>query len=104
MTAYSLRILEFPTGASSVELESSTLKADVAQALSRYADECGPYGLQSWAEARGHKLYYVDNCWVRARVRGRDIAAFLAERLKSPPALGRNIQADGEYLIEAEEY
>ena len=37
MTAYSLRILEFPTGASSVELESSTLKADVAQALSRYA-------------------------------------------------------------------
>ena len=104
MTHYSLRIVEVPPGADTAQLESSSLRAPIAQGLALYAADCGPYGLAGWAEPRGHALYYVDNCWVRARVRGRDIPAFFAQVLKSQPVLDPAIRPDREYLIEAEEY
>ena len=104
MTSYSLRILEFPSGADTAALESSVFRAPVAQGLAAYARLCGPYGLSGWAEPRGHALYYVDNCWVRARVRGSDVADFIAQVLNGEPPLDPDIQPDQEYLIEAEEY
>ncbi|MDP3495150.1 MAG: hypothetical protein Q8R82_18730 [Hyphomonadaceae bacterium] len=104
MTAYSLRILELPSGVSQDALEKSTLDAPTAQALSLFAEQCGPYGLSDWAKPRGHSLYYVDNCWVRARVYGRDIPAFFADVLGGEPQLAPRIEPDREYLIEAEEF
>jgi hypothetical protein len=104
MTAYSLRILHFAADASLEALESSALETSLVQSLSLHASECGPYGLQYWAGPRGHPLYYVDNCWVRARVHGKDLPSFFADVLKGGPRLGPAIQPDAEYLIEAEEY
>lgn len=104
MTAYSLRIVALPTQADEATFESGALRAEIAQSLSQYADLCGPYGLAGWAEPRGHTLYFVDNCWVRARVRGRDIPAFFADVLRGEPTIDPQIEADQEYLIEAEEY
>src|SRR3954447_3496062 len=104
MTAYSLRIFELPPGATPAHLEAPDFSAPVAQGLARYADQCGPYGLQAWAERRGHDLHYVDNCWVRARVLGRDLPAFFQDVLKAEPHLNPAIRPDQEYVIEAEEY
>jgi hypothetical protein len=104
MTMSSLRIVALPENATVEVLESGLMKAPVVQSLSAHADACGPYHLQDWAKARGHALYYVDNCWVRARVRGSDVPAFLREVLKGAATLDPDIHANAEYLIEAEEY
>ena len=104
MTAYSLRIVVVPNEADEATFESGALRAKTAQSLPQYADRCGPYGLAGWAEPRGHTLYYVDNCWVRARVRGSDIPAFFADVLNGEPTVDPEIEPDQEYLIEAEEY
>jgi hypothetical protein len=104
MTAQSLRILERPADASPTNLEHYALDAAVAQGLSLYATMCGPYELAAWSESRGHALHYVDNCWVRADVNGRDVVAFFAEVLKSEVQPSARIDPDRRYLIEAEEY
>ncbi len=104
MTAYSLRIVAVPTHADEDTFESGALQARTAQSLAIYANRCGPYALAGWAKPRGHTLYYVDNCWVRARVRGCDIPVFFAEVLNGEPGVDPEIEPDQEYLIEAEEY
>lgn len=104
MTAYSLRILQWPAGVTKAELERGVLEAPILQSLSAYADQCGPYGLSAWAKPRGHRLHYVDNCWVRAEVTGREVEAFLKEVLRDGPGLAPSIVPEGRYLIEAEEY
>jgi len=80
------------------------LRAQIAQSLWAYAEACGPYRLQGWAEPRGHPLHFVDNCWVRAEVRGSDIPDFFADVLKAEVPLDPEIKPEGAYLIEAEEY
>lgn len=104
LTDFSLRILAFPEGATDDQLEAASLDAPVVQGLSLHAREVGPYELVLWANASGHQLHYVDNCWVRATVRGREIPAFFASCVKSEVKLNPNITPDGQYLIEAEEY
>ena len=104
MTDYSLRITAFPCGATVEDLKSYSLKVPVVQSLSEYARDCGPYRLSSWAEPRGHALYYVNNCWARAHVHGRDIPDFFSIVLKGRPALDPDIDPQAEYLIEADEY
>lgn len=104
MTHYSLRILALPNPCLDGVLESPGLDTSVVQTLSSHAADCGAYGLNAWAEPRGHALYWVDNCWLRARVRGRDLPAFFAEVLKNAPTLNPAIEPGVEYLIEAEEY
>jgi len=49
-------------------------------------------------------LHFVDNCWVRAEVRGSDIPDFFADVLKAEVPLDPEIKPEGAYLIEAEEY
>ena len=103
MTAYSLRILAFPDCPLD-QLERSDLDTRTVQSLALHAEACGPYGLQFWAKPRRHKLFYVDNCWVRASVKGSDLPAFFAEVIKGKVALDPDIDPDARYLIEAEEY
>ena len=104
MTTYALRILEAPAGAEPKQLEQAALVTRVVQSLATHADECGPYGLSRWAECRHRPLYYVDNCWVRAAVHGRDIPDFFRDVLRGGPPLDNEIEPEREYLIEAEEY
>jgi hypothetical protein len=104
MTAYSLRILRRPPDATTEMLETPALKAFVVQNLGLHAELCGPYTLHEWAERREHPLYYVDNCWVRACVRGSDLKDFFAQVLRGATAPAPEIEPAGGYLIEAEEY
>jgi hypothetical protein len=104
LTAYSLRITAHPSTATPAELEAATLGAPLVQGLSLWAEMCGPYGLSGWAEPRGHPLFYVDNCWVRAQVQGADVADFFRDVLNGQPTMGPEIKPDAHYLIEAEEF
>ena len=104
MTFSSLRVANFPDGATAEQLERPDLKLPTAQNLREFAEDCGPYGLQKWAKAHDIALHYVDNCWVRAVVLGRDIPIFFEEVLGGRPALAPGIEPNHRYLIEAEEF
>ena len=102
MTAYSLFILTHPEGASAEQLEQSVLDVKVVRNLDEFARDCGSR-LNRWAKSRGFPLYYVDNCWVRAAVTGRDLQRFDSEVLGGKAKLD-GFAPDGRYLIEAEEF
>ena len=102
MTAYSLFILTCPEGASAEQLERSNLGAEVIRNLDEFARDYGPR-VNNWAESRGLPLYYVDSCWVRAAVTGRDLKCFDSEVLGGKAKLD-GFAPDGRYLIEAEEF
>jgi hypothetical protein len=104
MTYFSLKIMTLPDGVTAEELERAPLDAPTVQDLGQHARACPPYRLSDWAKPRGIKLYYVDNCWVRAAVRGRDLPDFFRDVLKVEPDLSPDIPPDGRYLIQAEEF
>lgn len=103
MTFLTLRIREWPAEASEADLTAARLESPVIFNLHNYAREVGPYGLSGWAKEVGAPLFYVDNCWVRAGVSGRQVQQFAAEKLGGFD-LSAVVTEAGQYLIEAEEY
>jgi hypothetical protein len=104
VTFYTLRLLELPPQATSQDLERGDLDAAVALSLAQYAERCGAYGLSGWAEEKGLPLYYVDNCWVRCVIQGRDLGDFCRDVLGVGPVHFPQLGVDCRYLLEAEEY
>jgi hypothetical protein len=103
MTFFTLRIREWPAMASEADLTAGPLESAVICELNDYARAVGPYGLSGWVKKVGAPLFYVDNCWVRARVSGRQVQQFSAEVLGGLD-LSAFVTEVGQYLIEAEEY
>jgi hypothetical protein len=103
MTFFTLRVREWPAEASQVDLTAVPLASPVICDLDHYARGVGPYGLSGWAKGVGAPLFYVDNCWVRAGVSGRQVQQFAAEVLGGLD-LSAVVTEEGRYLIEAEEY
>ena len=104
MTFMSMQLLDYPEGASREALETGGLATSRAQDFNSYARECRPYGLRAWAQARDIRLYYVDNCWVRAAVTGRQVQEFIDGVLQGAVKLADGVEADKRYLLEAEEF
>ena len=103
MTFMTLRIREWPPEDSAADLTASPLESPVICDLNQHAREVGPYGLSGWAKEIGAPLFYVDNCWVRAGVSGRQLQQFAAQVLGGLD-LSAVVTEAGRYLIEAEEY
>jgi hypothetical protein len=103
MTFYTLRIRERPAHTHEADLSAARLECPVICDLNEFARACGPYRLSGWANEVGAPLFYVDNCWVRAGVSGRQVLQFAAEVLGGLD-LSAVVTDAGRYLIEAEEY
>lgn len=104
MTSFSLRIYYLPDGCDRASLDSSSFEAPIARSLDAHAERCGPYGLQAWASRRDLPLHFVDNCWVRAVVRGEDLRSFFQDVLGVLAPASSEFGPAAAYVIEAEEF
>jgi hypothetical protein len=60
-----------------------------------------------WANSKGCEVCWVDNCWVRINVSGRQLSEFLAHNVqpdKRPPGADFSPAPDHRYVLVAEEF
>jgi hypothetical protein len=85
------------------DLERADLAAPTVANLGHLAERCGPGELAEWAKQRGLQVHYVDNCWVRVRVLGRNLPDFYRDLLEAEPMVA-NLDPHLAYIVEAEEF
>jgi hypothetical protein len=64
--------------------------------------------LQKWAQARGHAIHYIDNCWLNVAVSAADLTEFLRS-IDQPQntwiaRLIARVDPGDSYVIVAEEF
>ena len=73
-----------------------------------FSERYSPYALKDWAKEKNAAIEYVDSCWLRVEVGGKDLREFLTDlgREATPhvaSALPR-IEDGARYIIVAEEF
>src|SRR5665213_3448661 len=105
MTYHSLSIQLYHDDGFGIPLTVSTTKSETLADLGHLTSRCGIGTVTVWAEKKGLKVFYVDNCWARVPVSQAELNQFADEVLGEPEMFaGIASKADGQRVIEAEEF
>lgn len=105
MTYTSLQVLNYPETLNAIGLDSYKLKSNTFQCLEKY--KTSPDHLAAWARRHDLPIYYIDNCWIRVPVAGKDLRAYyryIVDDESHLSELEQRIVESANYLIEAEEF
>jgi hypothetical protein len=82
VTFFTLQVRRFPQGLTPETWETASTQSELLRDLHGSLLRIGPYQVGDWAQARGLKIYDIDNCWIRVPVEQGDLDAFGIEILK----------------------